>query len=258
MSPSDRPHSLSTLDVLQELSNRAEMWHAILADNFIGAYVTGSVSLNAFETASSDIDLIVVVRNQSVREPLTAIAESAIEFGRTVPAAGLELVVVTAQAAKAPSPTFELAVSSGREWHDEIEFDGEDWSLLMDMTICFEHGIPLSGPPPLEVFSPASTDQLKRALTGGLQWHRRWILDTFHDPGGQNSVLNACRAWRWLATDELTSKVAGGEWAIEQGGPVELIQTAIELKRGRPAVPLDHNTIDTFLLGILEKFEAAN
>jgi Domain of unknown function (DUF4111) len=60
------------------------------------------------------------------------------------------------------------------------------------------------------------------ALMESLRWHRT------HDLGSPNSVLNACRGWRWAETGVWGSKREGLAWALRQPGVPEGLFTAGE------------------------------
>lgn len=246
-----------TAHLLTQLTEMSAAWSQLLGDSFVGSYVTGSVCLDAFEPGTSDVDVLLVVDSKLQRSVAIALAESALSFGHTITSAGLECVVISRTAAGTPIPHFELCTSSGRGWKDEVEFDADDSGLFIDVSICQRNGITLAGPSQDLVFAAAKDCDIAEAITTGLNWHRGRILDEFHDPGGQNSVLNACRAWCWLETRELTSKNRGGAWALQHGGPESLIQRALDKRMTVRCDEICFDEIDEFLVFVLSRFNKA-
>ncbi|OQE27734.1 hypothetical protein PENSTE_c004G03645 [Penicillium steckii] len=87
------------------------------------------------------------------------------------------------------------------------------WYLL-DIATERELGRNLHGPRTVDVFAAIP---------------RRWTLEV-------NSVLNACRGWRFIITGEFSSKVNGAKWALEQQDcPVDrcsdIVNDAIEARK---------------------------
>jgi streptomycin 3"-adenylyltransferase len=207
--------------------------------------------MEAFQADASDLDVIAIVQQPLDHAVSHELAEVVAVQGKGLPAAGLEFVVTTLTSAREPSGEFEVSVSSGANWPVEVDFDDSDDSLLIDLTICNQQGIVLHGPPPHEAMSQASAEQLTLALSSCIKWHRDHICDRFHDPGGQNSVLNACRAWRWAVDGVLGSKIEGGTWAIQNGADQHMVEAALDLRASRCAAEIDASTIDSFLLTVL-------
>jgi hypothetical protein len=59
-------------------------------------------------------------------------------------------------------------------------------------------------------------------------------------------VLNASRAWRFAAEDVLGSKLEGATWARQRWSNPGVIDAAVDLRHGRPAV-LDAAEVDRLL-----------
>lgn len=244
-------------DLLTLLKDLGANWSQLLGPSLVGVYVTGSVCLDAFEARASDVDVLLVVEPGLQHSVFRTLAESALHFGHIIPAAGLECAAISRVAAGTPIPHFELCTSSGRDWNDEVEFDGDDLGLFIDISICHRNGITLAGPPQDQVFASANDNCIAEAITTGLNWHRGLILDEYHDPNGQNSVLNACRAWCWLETKELVSKSLGGDWALQNGGPESVILRALDKRKAVRSDPICSEEIDELLLRVLSRFDEA-
>src|SRR5205085_8623350 len=63
------------------------------------------------------------------------------------------------------------------------------------------------GPAPRELLEEPARAEVLEALRDSLAWHAE------HEPASPDSVLNACRGWRWARTGRWTSKRSAAEWA---------------------------------------------
>jgi predicted nucleotidyltransferase len=166
------------------------------------AYVIGSVARGAYEHGRSDLDLYAVVGTA------LSVAEKEQLVGRIeelrCPARALELVIYSSAEASSPSPRFELNLNLGKE---EVAGAAESphWFVL-DRVIAEGHAVSLLGPPWGDVFAPVSRDDVLEAIAQSLDWQERF------DPIGRSSLLNTCRAWKWLEEDEWVSKPEAATW----------------------------------------------
>ncbi len=60
-------------------------------------------------------------------------------------------------------------------------------------------------------------------------------------------MLNACRAWRFLAEGVMGSKTAGGQWVIARRGGMPVIEAALALRCGGQSDRLDQVEVLRFL-----------
>lgn len=88
-------------------------------------------------------------------------------------------------------------------------------------------------------------------MTESMRWHRE------HEKATLYSVLNASRAWRFAAEDALGSKLDGAAWARERWSNPEVIDAAVDLRHGRPAV-LDAAEVDRLLDHVESTLQASN
>jgi hypothetical protein len=234
---------------LTELTTRCQ---AVLGNKLIGLYVVGS-GAQCDQTNKSDLDVIGILF-EPLPEPLKdQLAQELNHSSLPVPASGLDLLLVTRDSVQNPqeSPEHQFWFSTGAAWQTEIDKGGHTSEHLIVFAVCRDKGHPLYGPAPVEIFAPAPRNLLLRALISVLEWHRKKILDPFHDPLGQYSVLNACRAWRYAEEGELTSKSAGAEWVLSKEPENVLVKSALAIRQGKRTMPLDREEIDTFLSRIL-------
>ena len=88
-------------------------------------------------------------------------------------------------------------------------------------------GIPIGNSPPASrVIGAQSKAVVRDALANELLWG-------LEQGAAGYALLNACRALRYQRDETLTSKLAGGEWAlVQKRGPSRSIRSALEVQRG--------------------------
>ena len=96
-------------------------------------------------------------------------------------------------------------------------------------------------------FGRINRELLMRAFRQILQWHKQYMLDDYHDPRGQNSVLNACRILLWAETNRLFSKTEGGEVFLKQYPANLLVQKALGIRRQQSAQEITEQEVREFI-----------
>jgi hypothetical protein len=204
-----------TLDAyLSELSRRL---HDVLGDALVGVYAGGSYALGAYEPGRSDVDVTAVTAGALAPEVKQAVVERVRHEALPCPARGLELVVYPLATARAGGgePGFELNLNTGGRMEsrvDEAPGDIEGFWFAIDRAILREHGVPLLGPPPAELFAPIPRATLLGLLAESVRWHRDSDV-----PLGTDVVLNTARALRFAAEGTWTAKRRAGEWLAAEG-----------------------------------------
>jgi hypothetical protein len=143
------------------------------------------------------------------------------------PARRLEFVCY-ARSAISPAarrPQFELNLNTGAGARDHLAVDPAEepshWFLL-DIAAGRGLGIALLGPAPADVFAPIPRLWCLEALEESLAWHEQ------HEPASANTLLNACRGWRYAATGRFGSKQAGAAWALRQPACPAAVRQALK------------------------------
>ena len=226
----------------------AERLRVALGNKLAGVYLHGSAVLGDFVRARSDLDLVAVSEGPLAEEESTALAD-AVSF-LPCPAAGLELHVVgrgtLAELGEPPpfelhlAPRDRIVVGRGREG---------DPDLVMHYAVVRAHGVAVAGPQPADVFPPVSRERLLRTFAGEL----RWALERA-SPAYQ--VLNACRAWRFLEENVLTSKLAGAAWARERVRDAATIEAAAAHRRAETEAQPQPLRARAFVESVLSRLEA--
>jgi hypothetical protein len=199
---------------LEEVATRLQ---SILGPGLVGVYAGGSWALGGYEPGRSDLDVSVVVqsplRDDAAEKIVAALGEAALHC----PARGLELVVYTAESARAGSaePGFELNFNTGAGLPLRAERTprpGERHWFAIDRSVLAQHGVALVGPPAAGVFAAPPRDELRKVLAELLHWYAR------EDPDSADAVLNAGRSLRFARDGVWLPKPALRGWASEQPG----------------------------------------
>ena len=222
----------------------------LFEDELVGVYLHGSAVLGGYNPSKSDIDILVVVTNATLVD-FTATANR-IKKIQPCPATGLELSIVTQQAAAHPTakPKFLLHITTAP--HDSKAIDGTnhegDPDLVLHFAVCNTHGrLVGDGRAAREVFG-LDNILVKAQLLEELSWGTE-------NAEGEYAVLNACRAWRYFEDGSLVSKVEGGRWALEivSWREREVVKEAMERQVGGKRDQLDHGAVMAFVDGVLKR-----
>jgi len=218
---------------------------SLLADELVGAYFVGSIALGGYVSGHSDLDIVAVCGHHVDADTKAALAESLSRATVSCPARGLEFTLYRAEVASSPArdADFEVNVNGGprmaRSVHLSPQAEPRFWYVL-DRAIAHRRAIPISGPPPAEVFADVPRRLLLDVMGESMRWHRE------HEKATLYSVLNAGRAWRFAVDDVLGSKLEGADWARHRWEAASLIDAAVDIRHGRPA-QLDADQVDRFL-----------
>jgi Domain of unknown function (DUF4111) len=230
---------------------------AVAGSQLVGAYLHGSAVLGGFDARRSDVDVLVVCAGPMTAAQQSAVAAALSEERLPGPAGGLELSVITRQAAAHPTaePAFELHLTTAPQDAKVVDGHGRggDPDLVLHLAVCRAAGRLLGpGRPPAEVFGPVADDLISAQLAAEL----RWGAD--HAPA-EYAVLNACRAWRFAVDRAIVSKIDGGQWALGRvpGADRELISDALDRQRCRPAAEPDPGAVQRFVRQALSCLSAA-
>lgn len=161
-------------------------------------YLVGSGAYGDFVPGESDVDVIAVVPQALGEADKRAVVTSA----ESVPCPGRKLELVVYALGKTE---YELNLNSGELVSFDPANDPSFWFVL-DRAIAQEHAMPLLGPPWRDLFPPIDRDEVRGALRASLDWHEQ------EEPRTANSVLNACRAWRWVEEGVWSSKPESAAW----------------------------------------------
>jgi hypothetical protein len=199
-------------DVQRYLSRLVERLTSVLHDRLIGVYGLGGLAYGDYRHGRSDLDVYVVVRISLDANEKLAIADGCSHGALPCPARQLEMVVISAQAARHPTstPRWELNLNTGADRTDHVGLDPaaepSHWFVL-DLAIARQCGVALLGPPASELVGVPQVDDIQRAQSEAVAWYARNEMPA-------ETVAAACRAWHWLATGTFAAKRTAARWAL--------------------------------------------
>jgi hypothetical protein len=199
-------------EVQRYLSRLVERLTSLLPDRLIGIYGLGGVAFGDYRHGKSDLDVYVVVRSPLDEAEKLAIAAECNHGALPCPARQLEMVVISAQAARhpTPSPRWELNLNTGADRIDHVGLDPaaepSHWFVL-DLAIAHQCGVALLGPPASELVGMPQASDVRTAQSEAVAWY------ACNDMPAE-TVAAACRAWHWLATGTFAAKRPAVRWAL--------------------------------------------
>ena len=242
----------TTAAYLGRLTDRAR---EILGRRLVAAYVINSGARDDYLPGRSDLDVAVVVESDLEPPLKERLADAFRHASLPCPAPRLELVVYRRAVAASPGsrPAFELNLNTGPAIDDHLATDPADeppYWFVLDLGAAANGAVALFGPSGSEVFGRARDEDTRGALRAARVWHAR------HDTVAPNRVLNDCRAWRWVATDDWSSKTEAAAWAIVEGADADLVNHALDLRRGVRSDPLAQEGVESLARRVTEAIDA--
>ena len=191
----------------------------IFGHNLTGIYLHGSAVMGCFQPEKSDIDLLLVVKEEVQDEAKRKFMDMVVELNKQAPAKGLELSVVKESVCNPfayPTP-FELHFSVAHlGWYqsnpqDYIEkMKGTDKDLAAHFTIIFHRGKTLYGKEISEVFAPVPKENYLDSIWSDIE---NSVEEIAENP--MYLTLNLCRVLAYKKDGLITSKQEGGVWGLK-------------------------------------------
>jgi hypothetical protein len=233
----------------------AEHVVAVLGEELVGVYTTGSLALGDFRPGRSDIDLMAVVEGAVSADRCLDLAARLDHRRLPCPAAGLEFVLYPRATVAIPTTRagYLLNLNTGAELPQAASLDPSTlpgfW-FVIDRAITLQSGQAVRGPSPRALFRSPPREQLVSVVATAVQAQRSGDIDLL-----DNVVLNACRALRfaeegrWHSKREAARRAAASSQAF-----APLIRAAIAAHaEGRHAGQhLQRAAVDLFLEYVLE------
>lgn len=216
--------------LLQRIS---EAYQQILADNLTGIYAHGSLAFGCFSWDKSDIDFLVVTRQEPQLGQKKLLIEELLSMERQAPAKGFEMSVVLEEDCRhAAHPTpFSLHYSNAHRERCQADITaycqamhGVDPDLIAHFAVTKAVGQTVYGQSIQKVFGPVC---------------RRDYLDSIRQDLSDAEavlpqqpvyvVLNMARALAYQREGLILSKAQGGQWGMEHlPEAAEVIRRALE------------------------------
>jgi streptomycin 3"-adenylyltransferase len=209
----------------QFLSAFVRSFHETLGEKLTGVYLHGSLAMGCFNPISSDIDILVVVRDKLSVEEKKDIGQMLLKLSEMTPAKGLEMSVISLGSLRNfqhPSP-YELHFSESNKadfTRGCVDFTKAvfDPDLAAHIVITKARGICLYGESIEEVFPDIPHGFYLDSIAGDADWCYTNILKGADSGEGRvptYAVLNFCRVLAFIEQRLITSKVEGGQWGVE-------------------------------------------
>ena len=191
----------------------------ILGGNFVGMYLYGSLALEDFDPASSDLDILVVTSQPVSPEETSRLKEihSKIENNKSTWAHRLEVSYMSLKALKRYDPFDNRYPLVSPVSPFGIIEHGKDW--IINRSIIREKGIIVSGPSPKTLIDEISSDDIKKVTKELLceQWSKHVDGPDWMKPRKYQAftVITMCRMLYTIQTGEVASKAKATEWAMK-------------------------------------------
>lgn len=189
----------------------------ILNNNLIGIYLHGSLAMNCFNPNKSDVDFLVVVKNDFNFDDKRRLADILINLSKKLEFKKFEMSVILESDIKNfkyPTP-FVLHYS---DYHKEkYERDKKyvcenltDADLAAHIVVTIKRGRCLVGKPIDKVFKEIPKEYYIDSILKDVKDAREEISDN-----PVYFILNLCRVLCYLKDGLICSKKEGGEWAVK-------------------------------------------
>lgn len=192
----------------------------IFGDNLTGIYLHGSAVMGCFNTQKSDIDLLVVIKEDMTKEAKRKYMDMVVALNEKAPEKGIEMSIVKESVCNPfvyPTP-FELHFSIAHlHWYQSNpeeyveKMNGVDKDLAAHVTITYHRGKTLYGKKIRDVFESVSGEDYVDSIWCDIESAEEDILEN-----PMYLTLNLCRVLAYKKEGLILSKQEGGEWAMNR------------------------------------------
>lgn len=251
------PSPTAYADVNFVLQEFVESIQSILGEQFVGLYLYGSLAIGDFDPETSDIDFLVLTRDEipddefdALREMHTLFNKSGSTWSDRIEAAYIPLLALK-------EPTSPSALYPQIERGTDLIRSPLEIGWAFQRHTLWEHGVTVSGPAIHDLIDPVDSEEIRRsaaAIIGGWQEQSRddpsWIAWA-HQRGSQVFlVLTLCRIRYSLEMGHVASKPAAARWVEAAFGPrwSPLIERALTSPHDEQEMPeADYQEMLAFL-----------
>ncbi len=205
------------------LASLHEHYRIVLGENLKGIYVHGSIAMGCFNPQSSDIDVLVVVKDRLSLDMKKQLGNIHIKLSEEC-ASAIELSVILQDALENfvyPTP-FEFHygddhIENFRNGTIDLSTPRTDADLAAHFVITKQYGIALHGEAAENAFPDVPSENYLDSIAKDAEWSYNNIM-----AGGDEGVcrvpmygvLNFCRVLAFIDDRQITSKRSGGKWAL--------------------------------------------
>ena len=178
----------------QSAKDIAVLAKRVLGSSFAGAYLHGSIVLDAFKDYASDIDIIVTIKHVSSARALENLSAQLDQLRLPQTVLGVDLALLSTAVAQHPASDSRwltaFRINNDGTGTLVVEHRDPDPMIFVDLELTRQRGQVLLGPAIQEVFGAVDRlDVLRACLENCRIWASR---DTFQDPA--SGILTICRA----------------------------------------------------------------
>ncbi|WP_433342600.1 nucleotidyltransferase domain-containing protein [Micromonospora sp. CA-111912] len=248
---------MANVDELSALT-AAERLADLFADT-VGADVRsvilhGSLSAGDFRAGSSDIDLLIVIEG-GLSDAQSTVLERLVRQADLGSAAGIDVHVVTAEIAGAPSRTPALELYIGRYDRSSTGFEVErrvaaSPDLPAELSMARADGRSLRGAPPREVIAPVPPGWI---VDRGRHWLMTWRSLTDDTENAAFMALTACRIWRFAVDNVHCSKAQAARWALDRDPSLTVVRQAVQQYEQDPTAIVGEQGITRLIDTVLQE-----
>lgn len=213
---------------------------SIFKENLIGIYLTGSLSYQAFNYNSSDVDITVILQNpvspaelSAIKNFLALVENSFNTWARRLDCSYTPVEMLTSVLPpKKPRPWYW---GGERILYAEAPY-GNEWSI--NNYLLYNYAISLFGPAFKELTKPINIEEVQKACLRDLfaEWEpKKTNRDWFKDSHQQSYfILNLCRILYTVMCKSAGSKKIASSWVKKEYGIPwqDLINTAEQWQYG--------------------------
>jgi hypothetical protein len=214
----------------------------------------GSLAAGGFRSGRSDIDVLVVIDGDLVDGQAAALTHL-LRRADVGGAGGVDLHVVTAQAAGAPTQAPPLELHIGRYGQSSIGLEVECRvaavpDLPPELSMARADGRAIRGALPREVIAPIPADWI---VDRGRHWLMTWRSLTDDAENAAFMVLTACRIWRFAMENVHCPKTQAAAWALDREPSLTAVRQAVQQYEQDPTHVVDEQGIAELLDTVLNE-----
>ncbi|MEU6077976.1 aminoglycoside adenylyltransferase domain-containing protein [Micromonospora sp. NPDC047074] len=214
----------------------------------------GSLATGEFRPGRSDIDLLTVI-DGGLSDAQVAALDTLVRRADVRGASGVDLHVVTADVAGAPTRTPPMELHVGRYDGSCVGVEVESHvaaapDLPAELSMARAEGRALIGADPRDVVAPVPAAWVRQR---GRHWLTTWLAHTDDAEDAAHMVLTACRIWHFAVEGRHSGKPTAARWALRRDGSLTAVRQALHQYAADPAAPIDEAGIAKVLDTVLRE-----
>ncbi|MFN7252452.1 MAG: aminoglycoside adenylyltransferase domain-containing protein [Anaerobacillus sp.] len=221
---------------LKSLERIVFEYSKLLGDNLVGIYLHGSLAMDCYNPNSSDVDFLVVVKDDLSFELKRELVAVLLDLSLEGPTKDFEMsVILESDALDITYPTpFILHFSNYHKdkYINDNQYvcgNGVDEDLVAHITIINHRGRCLVGKEIHKVFGNVPKQFYIQSIVNDIEFAKNQIVDM-----PVYIILNLCRVLYYLQEGAICSKKEGGEWGVKTLPTQfrDLVKTSLKVYEG--------------------------